>query len=341
VAHGYIATPIGITVEGANIMTRTFMIFGQGALRAHPYAFAEVNAIEKNDLKGFDEAFWGHIGHVIRNIFRSVLLSVTRGWISTPQGGELSRYYRKLNWISASFAIMSDIAMGSLGGTLKAKEKITGRFADILSYMYMATAVLRRYEADGRRKEDLPFVKYSMSVCFTEIQRAFDGIFANLKVPGLSWFFGGIIRAWSNFNSVGEDLSDNLTKKVVQLVLADTEQRDRMTEGMYIPTDINEALGKQENAYKLCKKAEEAEKKIRKAVRKKLLPKKKAANLIELAYEKGIINDEDKRVLVESAAAIWDAIQVDDFTQEEYLNRSPKKVESYKLSSAQPTSIAK
>lgn len=322
VAHGYIATPIGITVEGANIMTRTFIIFGQGALRAHPFAFAEVNAIEKNDVAGFDSAFWGHIGHVIRNTFRSVLLSITRGWISTPQGGDLARYYRKINWISASFAIMSDIAMGSLGGKLKAKEKITGRFADILSYMYIATSVLRRYEADGRIKEDLPFVRYSMSVCFTEIQKAFDGIFANLKVPGLTWFFSSVIRAWSNLNSVGEDLNDDLTHKVVQLVLEDTAQRDRMTEGMYI-SKTQDAAGRQENAYKLCKKSEAAEKKVRKAIRQKILPKK-VPNIGELAFEKGVITAEEKRILADSAQASWDAIQVDDFTQEDYVNRTSK-----------------
>lgn len=331
VAHAYIATPIGITVEGANIMTRTLIIFGQGALRAHPWAYKEVDAVERNDVKAFDLAFWGHIGHVVQNVFRSFLLSVTRGWLSTPQGGDLARYYRKLNWTSATFAIMADIAMGSLGGTLKSKEKITGRFADILSHMYMASAVLRRYEAEGRRKEDLPFVHYSMKFLFTGIQQAFDGIFANLNVPLVGFLFKGPIRAWANFNSLGEDISDSLSKKVTSLVLADTEQRDRLTDGIYIPKDANEALGRQERAYKLAKKAEEAEKKIRKAVKAKILPKKKAGNLVDLAYEKGVINDEEKKVLVESVAAVWDAIQVDDFTQEEYVRRVPKKPESFKL----------
>lgn len=331
VAHAYIATPIGITVEGANIMTRTLIIFGQGALRAHPWAYKEVDAVEKNDVKAFDIAFWGHIGHVVQNVFRAFLLSVTRGWLSTPQGGELARYYRKLNWTSATFAIMADIAMASLGGALKAKEKITGRYADILSYMYMASAVLRRYEAEGRRKEDLPFVHYSMKYLFTGIQQAFDGIFANLKVPFVGFLFKGPIRAWASMNSLGEDISDSLSKKVTSLVLADTEQRDRLTEGIFIPQDPQEALGRQERAYKLVKKAEETERKIRKAVKAKILPKKRAANLVDLAYEKGVINDEEKKVLVESVAAVWDAIQVDDFTEEEYVNRVPKKAESIKL----------
>lgn len=322
IAHSYIATPIGITVEGANIMTRTLIIFGQGALRAHPFAYKEIDAVEKNDLKAFDLAFWGHVGHIVQNTFRSFLLSVTRGWLSTPQGGEVARYYRRLNWTSATFAIMADIAMGSLGGTLKSKEKITGRYADILSYMYMVTAVLRRYEAEGRRKEDLPFVHYSMTYLFTGIQQAFDGIFANLKVPLIGFLFKGPIRAWANMNSLAVDLSDDLSKKVTSLVLADTEQRDRLTDGIYIPKDPTEALGRQERAYKLAKKAEEAERKIRKAIKAKILPKKKSGNLVDLAYEKGVINDEEKKVLAESVVAIWDAIQVDDFTQDEYVHRT-------------------
>ena len=133
-ANAHIASPIAITVEGANILTRTLIIFGQGALRAHPFAFKEVNALEKGDYKGFDGAFWGHIGHIVRNAFRSVLLSLTRGRLAmSPYGGPTASYYKKLSWASASFAIMADIAMGALGGKLKFKEKITGRFADIFS----------------------------------------------------------------------------------------------------------------------------------------------------------------------------------------------------------------
>ena len=116
-----------------NILTRTLIIFGQGALRAHPYAIREVNAVEKGDLKEFDLAFWGHVGHVVRNLSRAIVLSATRGHLAAgAKGRSVGRYYKKMAWVSASFAIMADIAMGSLGGALKMKEKITGRFADIL-----------------------------------------------------------------------------------------------------------------------------------------------------------------------------------------------------------------
>ena len=122
----YKALPVGITVEGANILTRSMIVYGQGAIRCHPFVQREMRAVAEKDLAGFDRAFWGHMGHVVRNLFRAGLLSVTRGWLAgSPVGGPVAAYYRKLAWISASFAIMSDIAMGMLGGTLKFREKIT------------------------------------------------------------------------------------------------------------------------------------------------------------------------------------------------------------------------
>jgi acyl-CoA dehydrogenase len=319
-AHSYMTMPVGITVEGANILTRTLIIFGQGALRAHPYAFKEVNAMEKGDVKGFDRAFWGHVGHVVRNLFRSVMLSWTRGYlVASPFGGSVGKYYRKLSWVSASFAIMADIAMASLGGALKQKEKITGRFADILSWMYIGTAILRRYQADGCKKEDLPFVHFTMNHAFFEMQQAFDGIFTNLSVPGLTWFFKGPIRWWSGLNTLANRDTDSHTHKIATLVMTDSPQRDRMSEGIYIPTEAGEHFAKLEEAFKVCKKAEEIERKVRKAVHKKILPKVKGPQLFTAALEKGIITKDEHADLIRSEKLRWEAIQVDDFSQEEYL----------------------
>ena len=319
-AHLYIATPIGITVEGANIMTRTLIIFGQGALRAHPYAYKEVKAIAEKDLKGFDNAFWGHIGHVMRNMSRSVVLSCTRGLFApSPVGGSTARYYRKLAWSSATFAIMADIAMGSLGGALKTREKITGRFADILTWMYIGTAVLRRYEAEGRRKEDLPFVHFCMSHCLYEIQKSFDGIFANLDVPGLSWFFKGPIRMWSNLNALAGEQNDKHTHKIASLILTDSEQRLRHTEGIYMPNNTTEQLGRLEATFKIVKRAEAAEKKIKKAVHTKILPKTKGPAGLQAALDKNVITKAEFDDLTMAEEMRLQAIQVDDFSQEEYL----------------------
>jgi acyl-CoA dehydrogenase len=317
----YIAQPIGITVEGANILTRTLIVFGQGALRAHPYAFKEVAAVEKNDLKAFDAAFWGHIGHITRNTFRSVLLSVTRGYIGNRgYGGPVGRHFQKLAWASATFAIMADMGMGLLGGKLKFKEKLTGRFADYLSWMYIGTSVLRRWDAEGRRREDLPFVHYSMMVVFSEIQKSIDGIFANFDVPVLGWIFKGPFQFWSGLNKFSELPLDWMGHKVSHLMMEDTEQRLRMTEGIYIPktTDFNERLVLLDTAFKAVKKSEEIDRRIRDAVKSKKIAKIKGPKLIEEALAKGIITAAEKADLLKAEELRNLAIQVDDFSEDEY-----------------------
>jgi acyl-CoA dehydrogenase len=323
----YIGTPIGITVEGANIMTRTLIIFGQGALRAHPYAFREVSAIGKGDVKEFDSAFWGHVGHVVRNLCRAIVLSWTRGLLApSPIGGSTARYYRKLAWTSATFAIMADIAMASLGGSLKMKEKITGRYADILSWMYIGTAVLRRYEAEGRKKEDLPFVHFCLNHALYEIQKAFDGIFANLSVPGLTWFFKSVIRMWSNLNALAGEANDQHTHKIASLILSAGDLRIRHTEGIYVPDNTHEQIGRLEETFSVVKRAEAAEKKIKKAIQRKAIPKVKGALAYQGALEKNVISKAEFDDLQKADEMRYAAIQVDDFSQEEYVaHRQPAK----------------
>jgi acyl-CoA dehydrogenase len=322
-AHYYIATPIGITVEGANILTRTLIIFGQGALRAHPYALAEVNAIGARDLRAFDRAFWGHIGHIVRNLSRSIVLSLSRGNLATsPVRGATARYYRKLAWASATFAILADIAMGALGGSLKLKEKLTGRFADVLSWMYIGTAVLRRYEAEGRPKEDLSFVHFTMTHSLYKIQQAFDGIFGNLPVPGLTWFFAVPLRMWSSFNALAGEANDKHTHKIASLILTDSEQRRRHTEGIYMPDNTIEHLGLLEEAFRVVKRAEVVDKKVRAAVKAQTIPRAKGAELYESALAKGVITSDEHALLARSEELRAAAIAVDDFSQEEYLAHS-------------------
>ncbi len=323
IANLYIGAPISITVEGANILTRTLMIFGQGAMRAHPYAFKEVNSVEKNDLKGFDRAFWGHIGHIVRNLVRAVLLSLTRGWLAPALTyGRVSKYVRRLSWCSASFAIMADIAMGSMGGSLKLREKITGRFADILSWMYIGTSVLRRFKAEGSRKEDLPFVHFALNHALYECQKAFDGIFANIKVPGLTWFFRGVIKPWSNLNSLAGEPYDAHTHKIASLILSDTDQRQRLTEGIFVPNDPNQQLARLERAFHAVKQAEAVEDKIRAAIKAKKMQRIKGPKAIAAALEAGVITKSESEALAQAELLRLDAIQVDDFSQEEYLTHS-------------------
>lgn len=320
VAPHYISTPIGITVEGANILTRTLMIFGQGAMRAHPYVFQEINALEKGDTQVFDDVFWKHIGHVFHNLCRAKFLSCTRGFVSRPSGDmHTRRYFRKLAWASALFALMSDMAMALLGGNLKRREMLTGRFADVLSHLYMVTAVLRRYEAEGRKKEDVPCMQYAIHYCFQQIDMAFDGIFANMD--GITWLFKYPVRMGWQLNSVKEDIDDDLVRRVALTLLRDGKARKALTKGIYMPKDKDqEQLARIEHAFQVISRSKDTERKIRQAIRKKQLPKKKIRFVIDEALEKKIIQQDEYDQLKESTHLRLDAIQVDAFTQEEFFH---------------------
>lgn len=323
-ASSYIAMPIAITVEGANILTRSLMIFGQGAIRCHPYAYDEIDALTKGDVKAFDDAFWKHIGHVGRNKARAFLMSLTRGKIaSSPVGGPASKYYKKLSWASASFAFLADIALGSYGGGLKIKEKISGRFADILSWMYLATATLRRFDAEGQKEEDRAFFEWSMEYAFAQIQEAFDGLYREIKVPGLSWLFRGPIGLWSRINRIGSMPSDKLGHQVAQAMQHRSELRDRLTDGIYIPKETSQALGRYEHALELLEQAGPVYEKIYVATKKKELPKTQPRFVIDQARGKGIISEEEAKLIRKAEDARVDVVQVDEFTLEEYQNQTP------------------
>ena len=330
----YVGTPIGITVEGANIMTRTLIVFGQGALRCHPYAFEEVRTLEAKDTKGFDKAFFGHIGHVVRNLCRSILLSVTRGYLAQAPSGvhpKTKIHYRRLQWASATFGILADIAMGSLGGQLKMKEKITGRFADVFSHMYMSTAVLRRFVEDGQKEEDLPFVQFFLKDSMAQIQKSFDGLFDNLKIPGLRWFLKDIIGAWSRINSMGSQGTDGWSHLITKAMMTPGEQRDRLTNGIYWIGEKSHGVAivldrlskgdqtaRLENAFSVVTKSEAAEKKIRAAFKKGDIKAKRGLPSWEEALSKKVISQDEFKLLTEADKVRFDAVLVDDFSEQEY-----------------------
>jgi acyl-CoA dehydrogenase len=322
-ATNYTSTPIAITVEGANIMTRTLIIFGQGAMMAHPYAAKEVAAMEAGDIDALDRELWGHIGSVIRNFFRSVFLSLTRGRLAcSPVSGPSAKYWRKLAWSSATFALLADLAMGSLAAKLKFKEKITGRFADALSWQYLACGALRRFEAEGRPKEDLPILDWVMRYSFTQVTQAFDGIYKNFEAPGLTWLFRGPLWLYSRFNPISTPGGDALENQLAALAQVPGPQRDRLFGGGYMPTDIvNEPLARLEHAFRLSIQSELASGKVRKALKAKKLSKKAPAELYKDALSAGVIAQAEYDSIAQAETARWAAIQVDDFGLEEYKNR--------------------
>ena len=319
IAQGYIGTPIAITVEGANILTRTLMIFGQGAIRCHPYALKEVEALENRDLNSFDKAFWGHIAHVFKNMGRSVGHSLTRGaFAEPPVDGPAAKYYKKMSWASASFATLADIALGSLGGGLKRKEKISGRFADIFSWLYLGNAVLTRFEKDGRLDEDRPFFEWAMEHALKEMQDGFDELFENLNIPVLGAILSGPVAAWSRANPLGTGPSDRLGHNVAQAMQVPSSQRDRHTSGIYVNEEPNDPLGRLELALRLTHETASAERRIGRAVKDGRLPRTSPPKLMKLAVKNGIIRSEEAEALKKAHAARASAIEVDSFTLDEY-----------------------
>ncbi len=329
IANGYIGVPINITVEGANILTRTLMVFGQGAIRCHPYAYKEITALMNKDTKAFDDVFWKHIGHVVRNLFRTVVLSITRGaFAKSPVSGPTAKYYKKLSWASASFALLSDVVMGMYGGNLKRKEKITGRLADIFSWLYLCTTVLRRYEAEGRLKEDLPFVDWSLKTGLSIIQKSFDELYQNIGFP-----LSGPVAMWSRLNVISKAPSDEIGGKIAHILQTPGQQRDRVTPDVYLPAAISEAVGRLENAFSLVSQSEPILKKLYKAVKAGRLQKAKPGKMVKQAVEAGVISPEEAELLAKAQAAREDAIQVDSFTLEEYMQTAKKPLKKHKLTS--------
>jgi len=314
VAHYYIAAPIGITVEGANILTRSLMIFGQGVFRGHPHAFPMIDGIEKNDVAKFDRAFFGLIGHGVNNLFRSVLLSLTRGWLAHPfRFSKEAKYLRRISWASASFALLTDFAMGTQGGKLKFKESLTGRLADIMSYLYLACAVLRRYEADGKRAEDWPVVRYVLEYVFGEVQIAFEQTFLNLKLP---------LYQWAKLNPFARPIRDRWVSELAKIALTQPEILDRHAEGIFVPQDPNDHAYQLRQAADLFRKVAPIQKKAHHALRamgKKRVPLKTAMPDL---LKKGTLTAEEADLLKQWDAVHEKIILVDEFTEEQYLGHS-------------------
>jgi acyl-CoA dehydrogenase len=313
-ANIYSATPIPITVEGANILTRTMIIFGQGVIRSHPYVYREIIALNNNDIQAFDRVFWQHLGSVVRNFFRTVLLGLSRGYlVVAPVSGATAKYYRKLAWASASFAFLTDLSLITYGGTLKRQEKLTGRFADLLSWMYLATATIRRFEAEGGTKEDLPLVDWSMQYAFAQIQQGFIGILDNMPVP-----FLGIVAAWWRLNPIGKMPADKLGGRVARIMQTPGTQRNNLTQDIYLPSNTEEALGRLEQTLMLSVAAEPIIQKIKAAIKADKLPQAKPETLVQDALEAKIISLEEVELLTKAEAMRNEVVGVDSFTREEY-----------------------
>ena len=317
-ANAYFSAPISITVEGANIMTRTLIQFGQGAIICHPYAYKEVIALEQNNVADFDQAFFGHIGHLVQNLSRSILLSLSRGYIFKPTTkGVIAKYERKIAWASASFALLADVAMARFGGDLKRKEKLNGRFADILSGMYMAVCLIKKFDHDGQKPQDIEIFEYAMKDLFSKIQLAFEGIYQNI-FSGLFKYLLLPFAYYARFNAFCCPADDNLSHAIAKNLTRNHDFRDSLTAGIFVPAAKDQALGRLENALKLYEKSFTTIEKIKLAIKGKVLPKKRIEDLIAEALAKSVISKEESDLLSETFAAMLDSVLVDEYSLEDY-----------------------
>jgi len=317
-ANAYFSTPISITVEGANIMTRSLIHFGQGIMMCHPYSYKEVSALEKQDHKAFDQVFFAHINHFLSNFVRSVLLSITRGYLFKPfQNDIITKYQRKISWASSTFAFLADLALIRFGGNLKRKEKINGRFGDALSAMYIAVCVLKKFQENGYNKSEKEIVELSLKEIFSKAQIAFEGIYQNIFSK-----FGKIILTpfafWCKFNAFSCPASDDLGHRVVKESLTNSKLKDELTSGIFISKKKDDNLGRIENALSLQEESQGVINKIKSAIKEKLLPQDRIENIVNLAYSKSIISLAELNLVNDANIAILDAMQVDEYNLEDF-----------------------
>jgi acyl-CoA dehydrogenase len=317
-ANPYFSTPISITVEGSNIMTRSLIQFGQGAIMSHPYAYQEITALENNDIKAFDSAFFSHINHLFNNLSRSILLSITRGYLINPLKKDfVSKYLRKISWCSATFALLADIAMAKFGGNLKRKEKINGRFGDVISAMYIATCTLRKFQENNCPKSEEHIVEYALKEQLSKAQYAIEGLYQNLFTGLLGIILKPFIL-FVRFNAFVCPANDKLSSIITKEICNNGDLRNNLTAGTFVNKDPFDNLGRIENAFILKQNCEEIVNKIKLAVKNNQLPKNSLKNNIELAYNHHIITIDEKKSLLEMLEACYDAVLVDEYTLENY-----------------------
>ncbi|MBX3652259.1 MAG: acyl-CoA dehydrogenase [Burkholderiales bacterium] len=321
-ASAYMQTPIAITVEGANILTRTMIIFGQGAIRGHPWVLKEIEATREPDpgkaLHDFDRAIFGHIAFTLSNIARVLWMGMTGARLTpVPGAPELRRYYQQLTRLSSAFALTADMAMFLCGGTLKRRERLSARLGDLLSQLYLASAVLKRYEDDGRPQADLPLVRWGLLDCLNRIEEAFYSIFENLPWPFVSWVLRGLI--FPLLMPYGREFApprDPLGHEVVGLMMTPGPARERLTRGVFVSADGNDPVRTLEDALAAVIAAEPVEAKLRKAQQDGRIARRYADQVAAEGLRHGIITEAEHELLNRAAELRRRVIMVDDFPQD-------------------------
>ena len=313
--RGWMGIPIWITVEGANILTRSMMIFGQGAIRCHPYILNEMAAARLDDktrgLEAFDRELFGHIGYSIGNAVRSMLLglSLTR-FAAVPSDRKTAKYYRKLTRYSAALAFASDVAMLTLGGKLKHKEHLTGRLGDVLSHLYICSAMLKRFEMQGRPAADQPILAWAFHDAIYKMQTALANVVDNFPNRAVRILLAVIIFPLGRHE---KQPGDRLVHKVAQLLLSPSATRDRLTDGVFISSSASNPIGLLEIALPRVIATEPLERRLSKAQSAGELDADNWQNQLEEAVSKSIISSAEATELKAVRQMVTEIIAVDEF----------------------------
>ncbi|NRB71962.1 MAG: acyl-CoA dehydrogenase [Xanthomonadales bacterium] len=312
--------PIWITVEGANILTRSMMIFGQGAIRCHPYVLKEMEAARISDagerLKRFDQLLFAHIGYTIRNAVRSMLLGLSMGKLATvPERNNrrMAGYYRKMSRYSAALAFSADIAMLTLGGKLKQKERTSARLGDVLSQLYMASALMYRYEALGRPVADQPLLAWAFHNTMNEVQEALGGFVDNFPNRWVGRLLSVVLFPLGRRERAP---GDRLGHKVAQLLLSPSESRSRLTDGVFVNPESDHPVSFMEKALPLVIASEPLERKLAKALKAGEIEGLSPDAQLDMAVSKEIVNQAEAEQLREVRAMVAEIIAVDEFETE-------------------------
>jgi len=311
----YQVIPVGITVEGANILTRTMMIFGQGAVRCHPFIQSEMAALNAADLAQFDAILWRHIRFFLNNLLRGLWFGFGGAALAqTPGDKHTRRYYRQLTRLSTGFALVADFALLTLGGNLKRKERISGRFADVLSYLYLCSCALKHFENQGAKVDDLPLLHWACQHSLHRAQQSLLAVFWLLpsRIP--------VVLLRAVLFPLGKPYAppqDRLVGQLAHLLLTDNPARDRLTAGIYINNDPNDSTGRIETAFNAVLQAAPIEAKLRLAQKQGLLSKGIVEIVLKEALSKDIITAAEAELINQAEQARLIAISVDDFAPEQ------------------------
>jgi acyl-CoA dehydrogenase len=307
----YLAVPIGITVEGANILTRSMIVFGQGAIRCHPFVQDEMRGALEKDLARFDRAFFGHVGFVFQNVARTLWLALTNGaFAGVPVTGLALPYYRRSTRLSAAFALASDLAMGTLGGSLKRREALAGRLADVHAWLYLSSAALKRFHDEGSKEREFPYLRWSCEFAHNQAQEALFGFFANLPLRPVGWFLRFLAFP---FGRALAEPRDSLVHRLARGLQEGDGVREHLTKGIYVPPRDEMGLGQLEAALGKALEAQGVHRKIQAALKDKKLEKKPTETLLERAVAANVITAAERSQVEEAERARALAIAVDSF----------------------------